>query len=254
METGHNKQSVFPPWMLSGMALTALAVLVFAATPPGAVAASGVQRFLDFYAGVFTLLAMSLAVVTGLIATDRMFLRVRHRVFVQGVHRAASLITFTMVVAHVMVKVLAGRVTPAQVVVPTGDAIGVGTVAFELLVVVLVMGLLRARFAESRFPKLWRMMHGLAYVGWPLAITHGLIAGRAAANWVILGYLFCAGAVFVAAIARVMVTMGPRREPQRGPENAPAPVVNIQLTEAQLNDLQTQTQQSRAAQGPGMMR
>lgn len=270
MQTRSKNQPVVPAWVLSLMALAAVAVLIGAATPPGAAAAGAVQRFLGFYAGVFTLLAMSTAVVSGLVATDRMVLKIGHRVFIQGVHRSASLITCTMVVAHIMVNVLDGLVRPQQIVVPSSNAVGAGTVAFELILVVLVLGLLRARFAEARWPKAWRVMHGLAYVGWPLAIAHGLTAGRPAANWVVLSYLMCAGAVFIAAIARVMVTIRPGgADPRRTPETAPAPIVQIQLTESQVADLQAARaqaqpqaaqaqvpvrQRGRAPQGPGVMR
>src|SRR4051794_36605602 len=61
----------------------AAAVLAFAGlcfTPPGAAAVAVGHRFLDFYAGVFSLVALSLTVMGGLAATDRLILLVRHRV------------------------------------------------------------------------------------------------------------------------------------------------------------------------------
>ncbi|WP_067478376.1 hypothetical protein [Actinomadura hibisca] len=212
-----------PTWALSLVAVGALIVVVGAATPPGAVLTGGVQRFLSFYGGVFALLAMTAAVVSGLLATERLVLRIRHRVLAQGVHRAASVLAATFVVAHVLVKVLGGLAAPAQIVVPGVGPVGLGALALDLMIVTVATGLLRARFARAGGrPWMWRSMHALAYLSWPMAIVHGLTAGRSAAPWVTLSYVMCVGAVMLALLTRLVVVVKPR-EVRRAGADATAP-------------------------------
>ncbi|WP_067463189.1 hypothetical protein [Actinomadura macra] len=199
-----------PTWALRTVLVGAVLVLVGAATPPGAVVANNVQYFLSFYAGVFTLLAMTGAVMSGLLATDRLILGIRHRVWAQGVHRASAVLAMAMVVAHIAVKVLGGLATPQQIVVPGVGPVGLGTLAFELMVLIVITGMMRARFAFRGHPWMWRMMHAVSYISWPLAITHGLTAGRVAANWVVLSYVMSVGGVALALLTRLIVVVKPR--------------------------------------------
>ncbi|MFC4907749.1 hypothetical protein [Actinomadura gamaensis] len=198
------------PWGWRLALAGGLAVLAGAATPQGAVVTGGLQRFLNFYAGVFSLLALTAAVVSGLLATERLILRIRHRVLAQGLHRAASLLAVTFLVAHIVVKVLAGLATPAQIVVPGAGPVALGAVASDLMAVIVVTGLLRARFATGLPSWAWRSLHAVAYLSWPVAIWHGLTAGRPAASWVTLGYVLCGGAVALALATRMIVVVRPR--------------------------------------------
>jgi len=50
---------------------------------------------------------------------------------------------------------------------------GLGALAFDLLLAVLVTSALRARLS---FPT-WRLVHWLAYVCWPIAMVHGFLIG-----------------------------------------------------------------------------
>jgi predicted ferric reductase len=197
-------------WALRVVLIGALLVLVGAATPQGAAVADSVQYFLSFYVGVFTLLAMTAAVVFGLLATERLILGIRHRVFAQGVHRAASLLSVTFLIAHFLVKVLGGLAAPAQIVVPSTSPVGLGAFALDLMIVIVITGLMRARFAFGERPWVWRSMHALAYLSWPVAIAHGLTAGRPAAPWVTLSYVLCGGFVALALVTRMIVVVRPR--------------------------------------------
>ncbi|QXJ25278.1 hypothetical protein AGRA3207_006752 [Actinomadura graeca] len=210
MRTRNSDDPVIPSWVLRAVLAAAVLVLVGAATPPGAVIAAKVQYFLSFYAGVFTLLAMTAAVMSGLLATDRLILGIRHRVMAQGVHRASAVLAMAMVVAHIAVKVLGGLATPEQIVVPGVGPVGLGTLAFELMVLIVITGMMRARFAFRGHPWVWRSMHAVSYVSWPLAIVHGLTAGRVAANWVVLSYVMSVGGVALALLARMIVVVKPR--------------------------------------------
>ncbi|MFI0349809.1 hypothetical protein [Actinomadura sp. 9N407] len=210
MQTRSSDDPAVPTWALRAVLAGAVLVLIGAATPQGAAVAGDVQRLLSFYAGVFTLLALTTSVVSGLLATERLILAIRHRVLAQAVHRAASVLAMTFVIAHISVKVLGGLALPAQIVVPSAGPIGYGTIAFELLLVVMVTGLLRVWFARGARPWVWRSLHSLAYLSWPMAIAHGLTAGRSAATWVTLSYILCAGFVALAVVARMFVVVRPR--------------------------------------------
>lgn len=213
METQISDQPRVPRWVLRVAVLGSIAVMLGTATPPGAAAAEEVQRFLAFYAGVLTLLTMTTAVVSGLIATERMVLGIRQRILAQAVHRASSALAFMLVITHFTVKVLMLHVIPVQIVVPFEGPIGLGAIAFDLMLVLLITGLLRARFARAGRPWMWRAMHSVAYIAWPLAVVHGLTAGRPAAGWVVLSYVLCGGAVALALATRLIVTVKPRRAP-----------------------------------------
>lgn len=79
------------------------------------------------------------------------------------------------------------------------------------MIVVLVTGLLRARFAASRWPCLWRSVHVLAYAVWPLAVLHGLLAGRTPKAWVDLSYAVCGGVILLAVASRLPRLVHERR-------------------------------------------
>src|SRR4051794_1197194 len=72
-----------PPVVGGGLLL--VVIVVFATTAQGAVAVTDVDAFLEFYVGVLSLLALTASVVWGLIANNRFFLRIGHRIFAQAV-------------------------------------------------------------------------------------------------------------------------------------------------------------------------
>ena len=218
MRTRSSDDPAVPAWVLRVVLAGAVLVLVGAATPPGAVAVANVQYFLNFYAGVFALVSYTTAVMCGLLATERLILKIRHRVLAQAVHRAAAVVATAMLVAHVSVKVMNGLALPSNVVVPDGGAIGLGTMAAELMVLVMITGMVRAKFAVRGKTWMWRSMHVLAYIAWPMAIVHGLITGRAAANWVVLSYVMSVVLVVLALATRMIVVIKPRDVARAGEE------------------------------------
>ena len=118
------------------------------------------------------------------------------RIAAQAAHRAVSFAAVAFLAVHITVEVLAGRSRPSDAVVPFLDPgrtfyLGLGTVAADLLVVTVVTGLLRGRFARARPAWLWRALHAAAYLCWPLAIVHGLLAGRTAKPYVDWSYGAC---------------------------------------------------------------
>ncbi|WBB79770.1 hypothetical protein O7606_27200 [Micromonospora sp. WMMD882] len=206
----------------SGPAVTLLAVSALAAAWAGAMLTGVGQTaygylffFTEFYAGVVTLVALSLTVMLGLLATDRLVLLIPHRVLMQSAHRATGIIGVSGLVLHVLTKIATGRAAATDAILPflggRGLHVGLGTVAALLMASVLWTGLVRARFAGVGPKWLWRSLHATAYLSWPFALLHGLNAGRAPATWVTLSYLACVLLVLVALVVRLSVNLGRRR-------------------------------------------
>ncbi|MFI2712943.1 hypothetical protein ACH495_22745 [Micromonospora sp. NPDC018662] len=174
--------------------------------------------FTEFFAGVVTLVSLSLTVMLGLLATDRLVLLIRHRVLLQSAHRATGVLGVVGLVFHVITKIAIGRAGPTDAVVPfiggSGLYVGLGTVAALLMVGVLWTGLIRVRFAGVGPKWFWRALHSMAYVSWPFALFHGLNAGRAAASWVVVSYLACVLLVVMALLVRLSVHLGKRSREQ----------------------------------------
>ncbi|WP_233512710.1 hypothetical protein [Micromonospora deserti] len=170
--------------------------------------------FTEFFAGVIALVALSLTVMMGLLATDRLVLLIRHRVLLQSAHRATGILGVAGLVVHVITKIATGRAAGTDAVVPfvggRGLYVGLGTVAALLMVSVLWTGVIRARFAGVGPKWLWRTLHSAAYLSWPFAIIHGLNAGRPPQPWVVVSYVACLLLVVLALLVRLSVSLGRR--------------------------------------------
>ncbi|MGN9909482.1 hypothetical protein ACTMTJ_18220 [Phytohabitans sp. LJ34] len=201
--------------LIGAVVFLALAMWAASTTFGGALASVYVYAFLNFFAGVVSLVALSLTVMCGLVATDRFFLKIGHRVFFQGVHRATAIIAVVFLGLHIAMKVLSGTASVIDPFVPFANPfepiyIGLGTIASYLMFTVFWTGIVRARFAGSGKPWMWRTLHASSYVAWPAALGHGLNAGRPAATWVWLSYSACVIGVVIALLVRVYVSLGRR--------------------------------------------
>jgi DMSO/TMAO reductase YedYZ heme-binding membrane subunit len=173
----------------------------------GAILAS-LQRFFLAYSGVFALLALTAAVAAGLIATDRHVISPAGRVTFQAVHRALSLAAVGFLTTHVLLEILAHRSRAIDAVVPflaSGRTLylGLGTLAADLIVLIALTGVARGRFA-AQWGATWRGVHITAYLGWPLAVLHGLLSGRTAKPYVDWSYGGCVAAVALALMIRLV--------------------------------------------------
>ncbi|MFJ8540481.1 cytochrome b/b6 domain-containing protein [Streptomyces sp. NPDC093586] len=151
-------------------------------------------QFLDFGAGVLSLVLLSCSVIWGLVAQDRIVLDTRRRILAQAVHRSTAVASIVFLVLHIAVKLVLDHTTWVAAVIPFGllatedeafggraVLIGLGTLASMLMIFVGVTGALRNRFASpATVAARWRAMHMLAYPAWCAALLHGLSAGRAA--------------------------------------------------------------------------
>jgi hypothetical protein len=190
----------------------ALFTFVGTLTPQGAVVVFELQNLLDFYAGVVSLITLTGAVVFGLIATERIT-PIRMRVVAQAVHRSSALVAVGFLVVHIILKILVGRAAPVDAFLPfvaESDRtlyVGIGTISAYFMVLAFAVGMLRRRFIPSSRKWMWRLMHCGAYIAWPIAIVHGLTAGRFAAVWVQVSWAVCVAIVGIGALTRLTVSM-----------------------------------------------
>jgi hypothetical protein len=199
--------------MVAAAAVIATLVMVAANTPVGRLWTAYVFVVLHVYIGVVTLVALSLTVMAGLVSTDRLVLRIGHRVLMQGVHRATAVIAVVALGVHIAVKVLEAHAGLGDVLVPFSSRnrsmfIGFGTIAAYLLLLAFWSGMARARFIGRVQPWVWRLLHSCAYLSWPIALLHGLNAGRQAATWVLVSYIGCLILVGLGLLVRVYSSFG----------------------------------------------
>jgi hypothetical protein len=185
----------------------AIITLTVALTAQGREIAAAVQAFLLYYAGVFALLALTAAVVMGLAVTDRMVLTPTSRVVGQAAHRILSLAALAALITHIALETIAHRTEVTDAVVPflvqrRTFFIGLGTLASDLILLVVVTSIWRGRFTGR--PRVWRAIHATAYLAWLMSILHGLLGGRTARPYVDWSYGACFAAVVVALAVRVL--------------------------------------------------
>src|SRR4051794_1936375 len=179
-------------------ALWALAMLM----PPGRVAYYYFFAYSEFYMGVLSLVSLSITIMVGLVSTDRLVLSIRQRVLLQSTHRTAGVIAVTSLFVHVWTKVVEHHIGLIDAFVPflaQGNRlyVGYGTLSGWIMMLVMWTGLARARFVGRGQPWMWRSIHAVSYLMWPIALVHGLSAGRAAKPWVIVSYVICIVLVLV---------------------------------------------------------
>lgn len=146
------------------------------------------REFLNFGAGVLSLVSLSCSVIWGLVAQDRIFLNTRQRIIGQAVHRTTAVASIAFLLLHITTKIALDHVSLIGALIPfslgvTGleGLIGLGSLAGLLMIFVGVTGALRSKFASpAPVAARWRAMHMLAYPAWCAALLHGLYAGRAA--------------------------------------------------------------------------
>lgn len=206
-----------PGWVvpLGAVLLVIVLITAEAVDPNGPL--SVVDEFLEYYSGVFSLVALSITVMIGLVATDRLVLTIRHRILLQAAHRATALTAMVFLGVHIAMKVAEGHARPWDVVVPfltdhRPVHVGLGTVATYLMVLATWTGVVRRRFANHANPGLWRALHASAYLCWIVALVHGLNSGRSADAWVTVSYAICVFLVCLLLLVRICAS-GSERSP-----------------------------------------
>ena len=186
-------------------------------TAPGRVGYVYFYMYAEYYMGVIALVAVSITIMVGLVATDRLVLSIRQRVLLQSTHRTTGLITVTALFIHVWTKVAEKHISVIDIFIPFLSQVnrfyvGFGTLSGWIIVLVMWTGIARSRFIGRGRPWMWRSIHAIAYLMWPIALVHGLSAGRPAKAWVIVSYILCILAVLVGLAVRLTVSLNRNKD------------------------------------------
>jgi sulfoxide reductase heme-binding subunit YedZ len=157
--------------------------------------------------GLIALLLLTGTVVLGIVTSVRFASPAWPRFVTVALHRSLSLLTITFTGLHVLTTITDpfASISVISAVVPFTSGyrriwLGLGAVAFDLLLAVLVTSLLRTRIG----PRGWRAVHWAGYACWPVALVHGLGTGTdGAARWVLAVTAACALAVISAGAWRL---------------------------------------------------
>jgi sulfoxide reductase heme-binding subunit YedZ len=174
-----------------------------------AIAASSpsVYWFITRGSGLVTLILLTLTLALGVFNVQRLQSARVPRFVINAVHRNASLLAIVFLAVHIVTVVLDGyvHIRLIDAVVPFGATyrplwVGLGAVAFDLMLAVVVTSLLRRHIGH----RAWRATHWLAYACWPVALVHGLGSGTdAGTTWMRVVTGVCVAIVAAAVLGRL---------------------------------------------------
>lgn len=185
-------------------------------------AASGPS--LDWYltrsTGAVALLLLSVAVALGVADVRRFKTPSWPRFVVDALHRNVSLLALVFLLVHILTAVLDSfaSISLMATVIPFVGSyrpfwLGLGAVAFDLLLAVILTSLLRGRVGQ----RAWRATHWLVYACWPIALLHTLGTGSdVKTTWLLALSLVCLALVLTAVLTRALAGFSRERLRERG--------------------------------------
>jgi hypothetical protein len=191
---------------------------MFGAAPDGALARAGVPPhvlppaaiivtsstplwYLTRATGLVALVLLTLSMAFGLLSSVRYQRPALPRFVTIGLHRSMSLLALAFTLVHI-VTTLADSFVPIHVqdvVIPFISAyrpvwLGLGAIAFDLMLALTVTSLLRTRMSYLS----WRLVHWTSYLCWPIAVVHGLGTGTdTPVHWVLGLTIACVAVIAV---------------------------------------------------------
>ncbi|MET4901608.1 ferric reductase-like transmembrane domain-containing protein [Paenarthrobacter sp. CC6] len=168
---------------------------------------SEVFWFLSRAGGITASVLLTLTFILGVMTSGRRRPEGIGTTVVTGLHRNLALGMMLFLVLHVATAVADGYVDIAWVAVFLPFAagyerawIGLGAIAVDLLLAVILTSVLRQRIPE----RWWAPVHVATYVLWPASIVHGIMMGTGSA-WILRAVgLACLAAGTVAIVYRFM--------------------------------------------------
>ncbi|MFC3384427.1 translation initiation factor III [Couchioplanes azureus] len=203
---------------LFGTSVVAALWAVMMLIPAGRVAWVYIFYYLEFYMGVVSLVSLSITIMVGLVSTDRLVLSIRQRLLLQSAHRTTGVMAISALGVHVWTKFAEEHIQLIDVFIPflyqgiNRAYVGFGTISGWIMVLVMWTGIARARFIGRGKPWMWRAVHSVSYLMWPIALLHGLNAGRLAATWVNVSYVVCVLGVLIGLAVRIAVSLNRRKD------------------------------------------
>jgi sulfoxide reductase heme-binding subunit YedZ len=180
--------------------------------------------------GVVSLLLLTAVSALGMATVSRWRPGRVPRFVTLGLHRNLSLLAVVFLSIHVLTAVIDpdASVRLVSVFVPSlsdryGLWLGLAALALDLVIALVVTSLVRGRLPD----RLWRAVHWLAYLAWPVALLHGAGMGTDnAAAWMLAVDGACI-ALFGAAVALRLLNAprgaGKHLEPNLEPNLGAAP-------------------------------
>src|SRR5579859_5448697 len=141
-------------------------------------------------AGAVSLVLLSAVIVLGILGASRYEAPGWPRFVTTGFHRNLSLLAVVFLALHIVTAVVDPYTSLGwtTVLIPFTSSyrtlwLGLGTVAFDLLLAIVLTSLLRRFIGQPA----WRGVHWLAYACWPVAVLHGFGTGTDAWSfWLLL--------------------------------------------------------------------
>lgn len=153
--------------------------------------------------GVVTLVLFTGVMVLGVLINRQGRLPGLPQFAVTGLHRNISLLAVAFTAIHVVTAIMDTYVSipVTSAVVPFASGyerfwLGLGAVALDLMAALIVTSLVRGHLSR----KLWRGVHWLAYVSWPVAFLHSVGASRDLQRGPLLGLAACCAFLVAAAV------------------------------------------------------
>jgi DMSO/TMAO reductase YedYZ heme-binding membrane subunit len=253
--------------LITGAVVIAFALVM---TKPGRDIDAATQHFMLYYAGVFALVGLTASVGVGLVATDRIIMTPGHRVMAQAVHRAVSFGALAFLVIHIVTEILAQRSHVIDAVIPFLSPyrtfyIGLGTIASDLILLIIVSSIWRKRFTSHGKAWRWRAIHYSSYLAFVFGVMHGLLGGRAAKPYVDWSYGFAIALTALAVVIRFLAISLRSKDRVSAPPGAdraaaglgysrtsPLHAAALSMAQAQLSGTIQMLPTAVAAQGSGL--
>ena len=175
--------------------------------PLGTVGPS-VYWYLTRSTGVVALVLLTMTVVLGVVDVSRWSSPRWPRFVVDSLHRNVSMLVLVFLALHIITAALDSfaPISLLDAVLPFIGSyrpfwLGLGAVAFDLLLAVAITSLVRERLGH----RAWRITHWLAYACWPTALLHGLGTGSdVKSTWSLILTAICVAAVAIAVCVRAV--------------------------------------------------
>jgi len=177
-------------------------------TPVLGTVGPSVYWYLTRSTGVVALLLLTVTMVLGVVDVSRWSTPSWPRFVLDSLHRHVSMLVLVFLGLHIVTAALDSFAPIAllDAVLPFIGSyrpfwLGLGAVAFDLLLAVAITSMLRERLGH----RAWRITHWLAYVCWPIALLHGLGTGSDVKSaWSLVLTALCVVAVAVAVCVRTL--------------------------------------------------
>jgi len=157
--------------------------------------------------GIVALLLLTAVLVLGILVSRQGRLPGLPRFAVTAIHRNLSLLSVAFIAVHVLTAVLDTFVSIplAAGIIPFASGyerlwLGLGAISLDLMLAMIVTSLLRGRMNRL----LWRAIHLLAYLSWPIAFAHSIGSSKdLQQGWMLYMAVGCALIVAAAVIWRL---------------------------------------------------